>query len=151
MSSLETFHGGQFTFSIQLTKPNNLVISPTDAATVSFETCPRSSSHWRNDSIYTPLCKLDFHSRVYQGFGACMCMCVCVCVCVWRGRGRGMLEGECAPPFVNFTSLKVTWRVWWRWERGRENFEPLFLKLTSPPGCMMGKRGGDARSVRKNW
>ena len=37
---------------------------------------------------------------------------VCVCVCVWRrGRGRGMSEGECAPPFVNFTSLKGTWRV----------------------------------------
>ena len=71
------------------------------------------------------------------------------CVCVWRGRGRGMLEGECAPPFVNFTSLKVTWRVWWRWERGRENFEPLFLKLTSPPGCMMRREEGDVRSVRK--
>ena len=63
------------------------------------------------------------------------------CVCVWRrGRGRGMSEGECAPPFVNFTSLKGTWRVWWWWERGRENFDPLFQKLTSPPGCMMGKR-----------
>ena len=30
------------------------------------------------------------------------------CVCVEEGRGRGMLEGECAPPFVNFTSLKGT-------------------------------------------
>ena len=73
------------------------------------------------------------------------------CVCGGEGGGgRGMLEGECVPPFVNFTSLKVTWRVWWRWERGRENFEPLFLKLTSPPGCMM-RRGQkkDVRSVRK--
>ena len=26
-------------------------------------------------------------------------------------------------------------------ERGRDNFEPLFLKLNSPPGCIMGKRG----------
>ena len=37
--------------------------------------------------------------------------CVCVCVCVEKGRGRGMSERECAPPFVNFTSLKGTWRV----------------------------------------
>ena len=86
----------------------------------------------RGMTAYIPL-YVNLTSRVYQGFGACVCVCR-------RGRGRGMSEGECAPPFVSFTSLKGTWRVWWWWERGRENFEPLFLKLTSPPGCMMGKR-----------
>ena len=50
------------------------------------------SSHARDDNIYTPICKLDFHSRVYQRFGAC------VCVCVWRRvRRRGMSEREYAP------------------------------------------------------
>ena len=113
MSSLINLYGYQFTFSIQWIKPNYLVISPTDAASqflYKLAPAPKStpSNHARDDNIYTPLCKLDFHSRVYQRFGAC----VCVCVCVWRrGRGRGMSEGECAPPFVNFTSLKGTWRV----------------------------------------
>ena len=64
-----------------------------------------TSSHARDDNMYTPFCKLDFHSRVYQGFGAC----ACVCACVWRrGTGRGTSGGEWAPPFVNFTSLKGT-------------------------------------------
>ena len=99
MSSLETLYSGQFTFSIQFRKPNYLVISPTSAIpqflyklASALNSTP--SSHARDDNIYTSLCKLDFHSRVYQGFGAC----VCVCVCVWRRvRRRGMSEGECAP------------------------------------------------------
>ena len=112
--SLNILYGGQFTFSIQWIKPNYLVISPTDAAPpflYKLARAPKStpSNHARDDSIYTPFCKLDFHSRVYPGFGACVC--VCVCVCVEKGRGRGMSERECAPPFVNFTSLKGTWRV----------------------------------------
>ena len=97
ISSLETLYSGQFTFSIQFRKPNHLVISPTSATpqflyklTPALNSTP--SSHARDDNIYTPFCKLDFHSRVYQGFGAC------VCVCVWRrARGRGMSKGECAP------------------------------------------------------
>ena len=110
--SLKILYGGQFTFSIQWIKPNYLVISPTDAAPpflYKLAPAPKStpSNHARDDSIYTPFCKLDFHSRVYPGFGAC----VCVCVCVEKGRGRGMSERESAPPFVNFTSLKGTWRV----------------------------------------
>ena len=116
--SLKILYGGQFTFSIQWIKPNYLVISPTDAAPpflYKLAPAPKStpSNHARDDSIYTPFCKLDFHSRVYPGFGACVCacVCVCVCVCVEKGRGRGMSERECAPPFVNFTSLKGTWRV----------------------------------------
>ena len=137
MSSLETLYSGQFTFSIQFRKPNYLVISPTSATPqFLYKLAPAlnstPSSHARDDSIYTSLCKLDF-----KGVSGVWRMRVCVCR---RGRGRGMSEGECAPPFVSFTSLKGTWRVWWWWERGRENFEPLFLKLTSPPGCMMGKR-----------
>ena len=121
MSSLINLYGCQFTFLIQWIKPNYLVTSSTDAAPqflYKLAPAPKStlSSHARDDSIYTPFCKLDYHSRVYQGFGACARAraCVCVCVCVWRrgrGRGRGMSEGECAPPFVNFTSLKGTWRV----------------------------------------
>ena len=97
MSSLETLYSGQFTFSIQFRKPNYLVISPTSAIpqflyklASALNSTP--SSHARDDNIYTPFCKLDFHSRVYQGFGAC------VCLCVWRrARGRGMSKGECAP------------------------------------------------------
>ena len=46
-----------------------------------------TSSHARDDNMYTPFCKLDFHSRVYQGFGACAC--VCVCVRVEEGNGEG--------------------------------------------------------------
>ena len=110
--SLKILYGGQFTFSIQWIKPNYLVISPTDAAPpflYKLAPAPKStpSNHARDGSIYTPFCKLDFHSRVYPGFGAC----VCVCVCVEKGKGRGMSERESAPPFVNFTSLKGTWRV----------------------------------------
>ena len=56
--------------------------------------------------------------------------CVCVCVCVEASKEEGDVRGR----------MCTRWRVWWRWERGRKNFEPLFLKLTSPPGCMMGKR-----------
>ena len=70
-------------------------------------------------------------------------------VCVEEGKGEGDVGRRIRTFLVNFTSLKVTWRVWWRWERGRENFEPLFLKLTSPPGCMMRREEGDVRSVRK--
>ena len=131
MSSLETLYGGQFTFSIQFRKPNYLVIPPTSATPqflYKLAPAPNStpSSHARDDSMYTPFCKLDFHSRVYQRFGAC----VCVCVCVEESKGEGDVRRR----------MCTRWRVWWRWERGRKNFEPLFLKLTSPPGCMMGKR-----------
>ena len=99
MSSLQTLYSGQVIFSIQFRKPNYLVISPTSAIpqflyklASALNSTP--SSHARDDNIYTPICKLDFHSRVYQGFGAC----VCVCVCVWRRvRRRGMSERECAP------------------------------------------------------
>ena len=97
ISSLETLYSGQFTFSIQFRKPNYLVISPTSATPqFLYKLAPvlnsTPSSHARDDNIYTPFCKLDFHSRVYQGFGAC------VCLCVWRrARGRGMSKGECAP------------------------------------------------------
>ena len=80
MSSLETLYSGQFTFSIQFRKPNYLVISPTSAIpqflyklASALNSTP--SSHARDDNIYTPICKLDFHSRVYQGFGACVCVC----------------------------------------------------------------------------
>ena len=88
MSSLINLYGCQFTFSIQWIKPNYLVISPTDAAPqVLYKLAPTpkstSSNHARDDSIYTPFCKLDFHSRVYQGFGPC------VCVCVEEGKGEG--------------------------------------------------------------
>ena len=105
-SSSETLYGGQFAFSIQFRKPKYLVIFPTDAALapqflLKLAPAPNStpSNHARDDSIYTPLCKLDFHSRVYQGFGACVCV---------FGGGKGGGEGEYAPPFVNFTSLKGT-------------------------------------------
>ena len=54
----------------------------------------------------------------------------CVCVCVEAIKEEGDVRER----------MCTRWRVWWRWERGRKNFEPLFLKLTSPPGCMMGKR-----------
>ena len=82
MSSLETLYGGQFTFSIQFRKPNYLVIPPTSATPqFLYKLAPALnstlSSHPRDDNIYTPLCKLDFHSRVYQGFGACVCVCAC--------------------------------------------------------------------------
>ena len=83
MSSLETLYSGQFTFSIQFRKPNYLVISPTSAIpqflyklASALNSTP--SSHARDENIYTSICKLDFHSRVYQGFGACVCVCVCV-------------------------------------------------------------------------
>ena len=93
--SLKILYGGQFTFSIQRIKPNYLVISPTDAepqVLYKLAPAPKStpSNHARDDNIYTPLCKLDVHSRVYQGFGACVC--VCVCVCVEKGKGEG--EGD---------------------------------------------------------
>ena len=54
----------------------------------------------------------------------------CVCVCVEASKEEGDVRER----------ICTRWRVWWRWERGRKNFEPLFLKLTSPPGCMTGKR-----------
>ena len=90
MSSLETLYSGQFTFSIQFRKPNYLVIPPTSAIPqFLYKLAPAlnstPSSHARDDNIYTPICKLDFHSRVYQGFGAC----VCVCVCVEESKGEG--------------------------------------------------------------
>ena len=90
ISSLETLYSGQFTFLIQFRKPNYLVISPTSATPqFLYKLAPAlnstPSSHARDDNIYTPFCKLDFHSRVYQGFGAC----VCVCVCVEESKGEG--------------------------------------------------------------
>ena len=93
--SLKILYGGQFTFSIQRIKPNYLVISPTDAepqVLYKLAPAPKStpSNHARDDNIYTPLCKLDVHSRVYQGFGACVCVCVCVC-----GEGEGRGGGGC--------------------------------------------------------
>ena len=96
MSSLETLYSGQFTFSIQFRKPNYLVISPTSATPqFLYKLAPAlnstPSSHARDDSIYTPLCKLDFKgvSGVWR---------MRVCVCVWRRvRRRGMSERECAP------------------------------------------------------
>ena len=43
-SAFKSLYSGQFTLSMQLIKPNYLVIHPTDAAPVSFETYPLYSS-----------------------------------------------------------------------------------------------------------
>ena len=53
-----------------------------------------TSSHARDDNMYTPFCKLDFHSRVYQGFGACTCVCVRACGGGERGGVRRKENGH---------------------------------------------------------
>ena len=104
MSSLETLYSGQFTFSIQFRKPNYLVISPTSAIpqflyklASALNSTP--SSHARDDSIYTPLCKLDFKgvSGVWR-----------MRVCVEEGKAEGDVGRRIRTFLVNFTSLKVT-------------------------------------------
>ena len=98
----------------------------------------------RYHSFFTNLPPISIQPpRVMRGMIACIPLYVnltstqgCIrglahaCVCVEASKEEGDVRGR----------MCARWRVWWRWERGRKNFEPLFLKLTSPPGCMMGKR-----------
>ena len=83
----------------------------------------------------------------------CMCVCVCVyacvrvCVCVCGGgeKGRGMSEGECAPPFVNFTSLKCTRRVLMTVGERLGEFGTHLSKIDLPSWVHDGEEGGGER------
>ena len=79
-----------------------------------------------------------------------MRVCVCVCVCV-EGKGEGNVGRRMCTSLCKLHFPQGYIKGFDDGGRVGENFEPLFLKLTSPPGCMIGKRReGYVRSVRKN-
>ena len=82
---------------------------------------------------------------MYQGSGACVCVCV-------EGKGEGDVGRRMCTSLCKLHFPQGYMKGFDDGGRVGENFEPLFLKLTSPPGCMIGKRReGYVRSVQKNF